>query len=40
MKALIAGDYHDKPVKGDLDRLVELEKPTHLISLGDYDIIK
>lgn len=39
MKALIVGDYHDQPVGETLAHLIHKEKPTHLISLSDYDII-
>jgi len=40
MKYLIVGDYHDVPVKGNLDRIIEKEKPDVLVSLGDFDIIE
>lgn len=38
MKALIVGDFHDRDLTG-LEYLIKKEKPTQIISLGDFDII-
>ncbi len=40
MRMLIAGDYQDRPVGDTFADLIRKEKPTQLVSLGDFDIIQ